>query len=332
VSDGAPATMPINANQEGNAEPTHRPRPRSRGVLLFALVAIVALWAVGQIYRDDTPQTAMLFYAPSPAIALLAGIYSIRCAMKRRRWRALAGLALMSAPLAFVLFVENRFFIQRPPPSDGEYRLVFWNVQGHLHRDAVGELLAEKKADLYVFTEIPSSASVERLSRMLAGQLGSEYSFDTFGELAVIGRGSLVWGSAVVDLGRFKVWPLIWTHDERQTKILVVDLPSELNVPRDPLLRIVNDTIAREKPDIVVGDFNAPRRSRALSELPAGYAHAYDSIGRDWGYTWPVPAPLLAIDQCIYSESIVPRRYTLESTWQSDHRIQILDYDGNGTD
>lgn len=76
----------------------------------------------------------------------------------------------------------------------------------------------------------------------------------------------------------------------------------------------------------VVGDFNAPRRSRALCELPAGYRHAYDTAGTGCGYTWPVPIPMYALDHSLHSASIVPVRYTLESSVYSDHRLQIFDF------
>lgn len=78
--------------------------------------------------------------------------------------------------------------------------------------------------------------------------------------------------------------------------------------------------------DIVVGDFNAPRRSRALSPLPSGFVHAYEATGSGWSYTWPIPFPVYAIDQCILGSRISPVVYDLESSWRSDHRRQILEF------
>lgn len=110
-------------------------------------------------------------------------------------------------------------------------------------------------------------------------------------------------------------------------RVMVVDLPSSILVPRDSNLRMVLRTIRGHKPDIVVGDFNAPRDSNALRELPPGYAHAYDLVGEGWGYTWPVPAPLWAIDQCIINtDRVIPLSLELRSTTVSDHRMIILDF------
>lgn len=76
-----------------------------------------------------------------------------------------------------------------------------------------------------------------------------------------------------------------------------------------------------------VGDFNAPRRSLAFSQLPTGFRHAYDAAGAGWSYTWPVPVSFLAIDQCIIGPRLKLVHYELQSTWMSDHRLQVVDFE-----
>jgi len=98
-----------------------------------------------------------------------------------------------------------------------------------------------------------------------------------------------------------------------------------LNVARDPVLREINALIEQHQPDLVIGDFNAPRRSWGLSQLPDGYRHAFDTVGRGCGYTWPSFAPMLAIDQCVTGPRIAPVNYELRTTLASDHRLQVFD-------
>ena len=97
--------------------------------------------------------------------------------------------------------------------------------------------------------------------------------------------------------------------------------------PRHPLLERVLAMIGARVPDLVLGDFNAPRRSLALSRLPAGFRHAYDAAGSGWSATWPAALPLLAIDQTIVGPRLVVRRYTLRTTRISDHRLQLTELD-----
>ncbi len=108
--------------------------------------------------------------------------------------------------------------------------------------------------------------------------------------------------------------------------MFAVDIGASLFNPRDPRLRKLTALMQTERPDLVVGDFNSRRRSRALCPLPGGFEHAYDAAGSGWSYTWPVPCPVLAIDQCIVGTRITPVMYELTSTLRSDHRMQTLDF------
>ncbi|HEX4608420.1 MAG TPA: endonuclease/exonuclease/phosphatase family protein [Urbifossiella sp.] len=120
---------------------------------------------------------------------------------------------------------------------------------------------------------------------------------------------------------------MTWTPRDRPITLLVVDLPSEIWIARDPLLCEVNALIEGHRPDLVVGDFNAPRRSRGLAALPAGYQHAYHTAGGGWGYTWPVPVPVYAIDHCLHGPRISPAAYRLGGLGgDSDHRYQVFDF------
>ncbi|MDQ1347436.1 MAG: vancomycin resistance protein VanJ, partial [Acidobacteriota bacterium] len=109
--------------------------------------------------------------------------------------------------------------------------------------------------------------------------------------------------------------------------VLAVNVISSPRIPRDPLLERVVEMIERRSPDVVLGDFNAPRRSRALARLPAGFRHAYDAAGSGWSATWPARLPLLAIDQTIVGPRLEVRAYSLHTTRISDHRLQLTELD-----
>jgi len=106
-----------------------------------------------------------------------------------------------------------------------------------------------------------------------------------------------------------------------------VNVISSPRVPRDPLLQRIVAMIESHDPDLVLGDFNSPRRSRALARLPAGFRHAYDASGTGWSSTWPARLPLLAIDQTIVGPRLAVRGYRLQTTRISDHRLQVTELD-----
>jgi hypothetical protein len=273
--------------------------------------------------RDAFWLTGLCFYIPSAFLAAVLPICALAQFFAKRPRSAILIACCSLPPLAVAGLVENHFFAGRPPAAPAELRLVHWNVGGMLGRKTTQEFLAAYRADLYVLSEVRNNG---RQVESFRATLGNRYQSQVFENLAVVGTGLLRADGWLLHRGRTKVQAVTWQSGGRTVRLLVVDLPSEIDIPRDALLREINRLIERHQPDLVVGDFNAPRHSRALCDLPAGYGHAYDSAGAGIGYTWPVPVPLYAIDQCIHSERIVPVRYDLYTSQQSDHRLQLLDF------
>jgi vancomycin resistance protein VanJ len=299
------------------------PEGGTTSIFFAGTLTLASLWAIGQVVRDATWLTGLCFYIPSVVVlAALVGCTILNGVRQRHTGAVLAaGLAL--APLGVALFAENRFCKMPIRPTSGSHlRLVHWNVAHGLSPGAQ-EVLRDEHADIYVLSETPDARTVEEF----CATLGPEYQAQVFANLAVIASGNVHAEGWFVDRRRTQVQSVTWERDGHTLRLLVVDLPSEIHIHRDPLLREINALIERHPPDLVVGDFNAPRRSRALANLPAGYRHAYDTAGSGCGYTWPVPVPMYALDHCLHSPRIVPIRYTLHSSIHSDHRLQVFDFE-----
>jgi vancomycin resistance protein VanJ len=298
---------------------------RLRFALFACSFSLVPFWAVGQVARDHFWITGLFFYIPSAFVAVLLFGWSL-VHLWCRRWRAaVLSACLAIAPAGVVLFAENRLFADRPATA-GQLRLVHWNVGGRLEKSGAQNVLIAQQADLYVLSEIPNAAAVEELR----DSLGAAYEAQIFGNLAVVATGKVRAKGWLIDRRRTKVQEVAWQIHEGTLNLMVVDLPSDIGIHRAPLLREVNSLIERLQPDLVVGDFNAPRRSWALVELPDGYRHGYDTAGSGFGYTWPVPVPIYALDHCIHSRRALPAWYGLNSSFDSDHRMQLFDFTWHG--
>lgn len=286
-------------------------------------LALFAVWAVGQILRDRFWLTGLCFYLPSIVVGgLLLPVAALHAAIGGRR-RAVGLGVLAAVPLGFVAGVENDF-APKPAAPPGTMRLLHWNTAGRPWRPGILETLLAEPADVYVFTDAASFRSVEVFRKSLPNP--DAYESAEFGGLAVVGKGSVRANGWLVERGEFKVQSVTWQPAGRPIELLVVDLPSAITVARDPLLREVNARIVEHRPDLIVGDFNAPQRSRALAELPAGYRHAYHAVGCGWGATWPVPVPVYALDHCLFGPRVVPAAYRLGSGGNSDHRYQVFEF------
>ena len=181
--------------------------------------------------------------------------------------------------------------------------------------------MMDVKPDVLVLSEVLPETDLDAVAEVL----GDEYTSGLAGNMAIVARGTLG-PFRPVSTPRIRAHLVSWEHDDRICRLLAVDMPSNLLTKRSPALQDLCGLIEQHQPDIVAGDFNAPRRSLALTRLPDGYAHAYDQAGAGWSYSWPTFVPVLGLDQCITGPGIVPVRYDLRSTRASDHRMQILDF------
>ena len=304
----------------------HALRPRSMtsgGVSDGVLgVALVAVWAVGQVFRDRVLATAWAFYLPSAVVAaallLLAAFALVR--RHRRAAALLLGLALL--PALAVLLLENRW---RPAAAPGsraaDLKVVAWNVADFPRGvERAAAQLRPLAADLILLSEAPGKPPQE-----LERQLGGELRLTRVGSMAVFARGAPLAVEWLAREDQIQAAYVRWPIAGRTLGVLAVNLISSPRVARDPLLVHVLRMIEQRAPDLVLGDFNAPRRSRALGRLPAGFRHAYDAAGSGWSSTWPAALPLLAIDQTIVGPRLIVRSYSLRTTRISDHRLQLTE-------
>jgi vancomycin resistance protein VanJ len=283
------------------------------------------VWLIGQIARDRTWVTGIFFYLPSPVlVAILLGTALIGLC-KRRRIAAAVLCVLAIPPGVFVIAVENSFvrrIASTVHTEEAPWRLVHWNVGGSRGWEKALHILRESAPDICLVSEFPR----EREPEELVAALGADYDVEKADRMVIVARGELQRGRWLERSRRLKIYAVRWKYRGVELQLLAVDLSPNVFLARDAsLLRLV-ERIRELDPDIVVGDFNSPRRSRALSALPEGYVHAYDAVGRGWSYTWPAWFPVYAIDQCIVGSRIEPVHYELRTALCSDHRRQVLTF------
>lgn len=314
-------------------------------------IALFVGWCIGQLFLDRTWLTGLAFYIPSPVllVGLLTTVARNFCSPREhalarptedtsekpanaspRYMGRMLGVAALSVFLV-VLFCENNFFHRGTGSGDDTHAqtLVHWNVcSGHLGWAKVRKTLNRQQADIYVLSEHPDP---DRVNAWIENELGSSFRAEWFYKMVVIAKGQIINPNWVVNNQDSLIGHFQWEYGGTRTTVFVVDFVSDLDKHRDPILAELNRLIREHKPDIVVGDFNAPRRSNQLqtSQLPSGYRHAYDLAGGEHGYTWPVPLPVYAIDQCLVGPNIQLFNYDLQTSY-SDHRLQRLEFEKFG--
>lgn len=286
-------------------------------LILVMTLAVFSLWCIGQVTRDSSWLCGLMFYIPSPALLLWLSGLAIWARWRRTRlWLAFALMAL--PPLYFVAMVENHFDSRAHLSSEIPVRLVHWNIcWSKMGWDRQKALIKTFDADIIVLSEPAEGIGATDFPG---------YHVERTKDMLVASRGPIRLGKSLVPGGALDALPVECDLVTGTVKLIMADMTSNIRIWRDPYLRPFLKVIEERQPDVIVGDFNAPRRSLAFSELPEGYQHAYDSCGGGVSYTWPVPVPFLAIDQCIHGPRIDALRYELQSTALSDHRLQLLEF------
>lgn len=259
-----------------------------------------------------------MFYIPSPV--LFATLLVLAAVFRRRswtEWRLFAVMALL--PLFVVVVNENRWWSSHSSVSGvASTRLVHWNLcrtKMGWHRQK--SVLFGLQPDIILLSEVSDDVK--------------ENDFEGFEVLRQSGlliacRGHISLSGAFEMRGAFNGFLAHCELVDGPLVVMVADHVSSPLIWRDPNLREMIQIMSDGNVDLLAGDLNAPRLSRAFCNLPDGYHHAYDIAGRGISYTWPVPIPCLAIDQCVCGPKVQAVAYELQSTMLSDHRIQILDF------
>jgi endonuclease/exonuclease/phosphatase (EEP) superfamily protein YafD len=301
--------------------------------LLFAPLWIA--WGLGQYHGDQTAKWEPFFHLPAPLVLCGGAAILAISRLARARRSLLLAILLLIWPLEHVLCVDNHW--RQPVPNaswseNSKLRVLHWNMwHGEGGWEPILHTLEREQPDILILAEYggrngsETQTFLSKLSDRHRDWSGKRPQFHLTGSLLVCSR-------LRIDRAETVTLPLteglqvdLRTEDGTELRLLALDLPSSLRGHRDPLLRRVNDLIRSFQPDLVLGDFNAVRRATQLQRLPPGYRHAYDAAGSGWSYTWPVPVPVLAIDQCLIGPEIEAIEYVL-GTGPSDHRWQRLDF------
>ncbi|MGE3180124.1 MAG: endonuclease/exonuclease/phosphatase family protein, partial [Phycisphaerae bacterium] len=107
--------------------------------------------------------------------------------------------------------------------------------------------------------------------------------------------------------------------------LILVDIGHYVHSSRGPALAALHDLVTEttDRNLVVLGDFNTPPDSVHFSGLREDLVNAFEVAGSGYGATWPIPLPVLQLDQIWLRPPLVPAECTLGWTWVSDHRPVI---------
>lgn len=293
------------------------------GALRVWLLAGILL-RVTQV-RDEIDRLSVIFYStPWPAIA--AGFALLALHYKRlARSRPMRRNCLYAAGALFT-WIATSWHSAPAPDREPDIRVIQWNVA--YAKTSVPRLAAwlrRQDADIICLSEAEPDGT-HLLDRWQAAF--PDYRLQPMpdnmlclvrGEILEVQAGQLVPGSYCANL-RVQVRGDTF-------RLLQVDIWARpLSSRRAPLRRLAElAQTHRAENLIVIGDFNTPSDSSHLQGLRQAVTNTFERAGSGLADTWPLPLPVLTLDQIWTSPSLRPLRCWIGWPLLSDHRPVVVD-------
>lgn len=268
---------------------------------------------------DRWPVLSMLFYAtPWPVITLgwwlAVALFARRS--QARRSAALAGLACLATTLG------SQWAWNAPARAHDEpgLEILFWNVaRGQRGWNNIFDELRQSDADVIALCESDT--------RLLTGDdwratFPDRYVYRQPAGLTWISRRpaevrQLPWMPGMIGGSE-----MVIQQDGQPIRLLLMDLAGAPYLWRQPgwtqLGRFLEER--RDEPTILVGDLNTPDDSVWTELCRKSARPVFRSHGRGYAPTWPLPCPVLALDQAWATDRMEVLACELGWSSLSDHR------------
>lgn len=295
------------------------------GHQLFPLLVIV--WLNGIVLRltlrDSIDLLAPLYYAtPWPVLAFL----TLPLVWRVRRQPQMVFGSIVLTHVFLAMWIMEDWRTGQPSRELADLRVAHWNVSRPVGNfPSIVQRLREFDADILAVAEaLPRTGEGAQRWR----EAFTDYSVQFVpGNLLCLVRGEVAVGESGW-LGPHSYYSRFDVRVKgRELYVLQVDIsgvPAQSR--REPLAKLAQITESlRDRPLIVLGDFNTPRHSVHLEALRKKMVNTFETAGLGSGETWPMPLPVLSLDQIWCSKNLVPVRNRHEVTFRSDHRAVVAD-------
>lgn len=288
----------------------------------FATVLFPVGLAVRLTVKDDVDGLAMVYYA-TPWIVL--AVYGGVAAWYWRAWRKCAPVVALAATACAGAWGWTSWRAAPKDSGPADFRVAYWNCARTDWRvDGMLPMVQGWRADLLCFGEGRTKGS-------LAGKW--QEAFPDFRvqalprEMVLIGPQDAMLRSSGTLGGAGEFQLVNMTLGGREVYVLFVDfdaLPDRSRRPAFERLYQVVDAYAT-KPLIVIGDFNTPTDSVHFQRLRTRMSDAFETSGQGYAATWPMPAPVLALDHILVNKHLRVVRCEHHTSLHSDHRAVVAD-------
>lgn len=289
------------------------------GVWLGVLLCVVAV-VLRLTIRDSVPAFAPVFYATP--LALVAGglIFGSICFRAKQR-RGAARFTLMLGAACIVWWWQTGCYARAVAVPRQHLRVLLWNLaRGDAGWNAVGDAVKAREAPLIGLVEAGGDSPARR--RYWKQRFPDHQAVFCGHQMVLLVAGEVLHEHAGSFDGNGWFGRVDVRIQGQEFTVVIVDVHSNPMRNRMKPMQGLAELCKTycHGPTIIMGDFNTPPESAAFDVLRERHRNAFEQAGSGLAATWPVPCPVLGLDQIWTNEQV--RVHRVDHGWSSvsDHR------------
>lgn len=278
--------------------------------------------------RDGVWPLSALYYALPPAVIASIAIIGRGATINRRRhvWT----LAVIATLTHWYLADIHTGDIPRQPHDDA-FRLMHWNVFfGRWGHDRLFDVIDEYQPDVFVMVE--ANAGDERWHRFLKERMPNHEmtalrnSFVVLSSLPIVVQPQPPVGGRlsrhITVTTRGGEIEVILCHPKSRPWLSRRKILNELTEYADQVRRTTGNPVT------ICGDLNTPAGSVHFDQLRQHFRLASEEPNAPYKPTWPMPVPVLTLDQIWFSDGLDLAGDGCQHPWTtaSDHKPVVVDF------
>ncbi len=288
------------------------------------LIAYLSLLIIHFFIKDSHPSNISVVYYASPLLLIMIlGFFLTLIFIRRKPF--FYGLAILFVIISCHFAIHYYGSPMEKSADKPTSKILFWNVAtlNPLPLDILISHIKESQPEIIALVEAKDVSSDDLHILEIACP---EYQFKILqGEMLVGSKKAL--GSfsykTVVDVYRYNVMEL--RGPDKILSLMIADVYAYPYRNKEVALNTILEATKKYDVDILVGDFNTPYESVFFEDFKIGFEsfHAYSD---GLTYTWPLPFPVIEIDQIWMGPSLQPIELKKYNHHQSDHKLLIGEY------
>lgn len=287
------------------------------------LIGFLFLVIIHFIVKDRFHGLSVLFYAfPLPIIGAIGLLVTV---MYYRQKPLFYALLILMTGMTIYFFAHYFGEAHEDSSHQKNSHILFWNVAQRqpLPLDVLIKYMNDYNPEIVALGEAyhVSDTDLNTLKSVFP-----DYQFKIlYGSMLIGVKGTIDDVEFQANAESYKLNYISATIQKKVVYIMIVDVYANPLLNKEIPLGIIHDFSKKNQVDVLIGDFNTPYESVFFKEYQSNFNsfHPY-SIGMT--STWPLPMPVIEIDQIWLAKSYQPLKLQKFCDKLSDHKLLIAEY------